>query len=71
MQRMGGVQQRCDCYVATIEKALTPDQFTELAKGAYDNREYAGADWLPNNVRSVPAISTALQTAATSCLTSA
>ncbi len=54
MERMGGVQQRCDCYVATIEKSLTPDQFTQLAKGAYDNRNYAGADWLPNNVSSIP-----------------
>jgi hypothetical protein len=70
MQRMGGVQQKCDCYVASIQQALSPDQFNVLAQGARDYAGYAG-DWLPNNVSSIPAISTALQQATVSCLTSA
>jgi hypothetical protein len=70
MQRMGGVQQKCDCYVASIEKALPPDQFNQLAQGARDYAGYSG-DWLPNNVSSIPEISTALHQATLSCLTSA
>jgi hypothetical protein len=69
MERMGGVQEKCDCYVASIEQALPPDQFARLAQGAHDNRNYAGADWLPNDVSRVPAISTALHQATVSCLT--
>ena len=71
MQRMGGVQQKCDCYVASIEKALTPDQFSQLAQGVYDNRNYSGADWLPNNISRIPAIGAALHDATASCLASA
>lgn len=71
MKRMGGVQQKCDCYVASIEKALTPEQFTQLAKGAYDNRDTLGSDWLPSNVASTPAINSALNAATSTCMSSA
>jgi hypothetical protein len=70
MQRMGGIQPKCDCYVASVEQALSPEQFKQLAQGVRDYSGYSG-DWLPNNVSSVPAISTALHQATLSCLTSA
>ena len=68
---MGGAQQKCDCYVASIERALSPDQFAQLARGVHDNRNYAGSDWLPNNISRIPAISSAIRDATASCLTSA
>lgn len=71
MKRMGGVQEKCDCYVAAIEKALAPDDFAKLAKGVRDNEDYSGADWLPSNVSRIPAISDALQAATATCLASA
>jgi hypothetical protein len=69
MQRMGGVQEKCDCYVASIEKALSPADFSQLAKGAREYEGYSG-DWLPSNVSRIPTISTALHQATLSCLTS-
>ena len=70
-QRTGGVQQKCDCYVASIEKALTPDPFSQLAPGVDENRNYAGAGWLPNKFSRIPAIGAALHDATANCLASA
>lgn len=65
-KRMGSAE-KCGCYVDTIEKTLSPDQFAALAKGAHQNRDYSGADWIPNTVRSDPAIGDALSVATQTC----
>lgn len=67
-KRMGSVE-KCGCYVDSIEKTLSPDQFARLAKGAHQNRDYSGADWLPSSIRMEPAISDALSTATQTCFT--
>lgn len=67
-KRMGSVE-KCGCYVDSIEKTLTPEQFARLAKGAHQNREYSGADWLPNTLRAEPAINDALNEATQVCFT--
>ncbi len=65
-KRMGNVQ-KCGCYVDSVQKELTPEQFAVLAEGAHQNREFAGEGWLPAKVQSDEAISTALTNATTQC----
>lgn len=69
-KRMKSVE-KCACYVDSIEQALSDDQFARLAQGAHQNRDYAGADWVPHSVRSEPAISQALDEATSACFVSA
>jgi hypothetical protein len=71
MKRMGNSQPRCDCYVGSIETALTPDEFASLAKGAYENRNFSGTDWLPGNIRANAKISGALSDATAKCMQAA
>lgn len=65
-QRMGSAE-KCSCYVDTIEKSLSPDQFAALAQGAHANRDYSGASWIPNTLRADPVISEALSEATQMC----
>lgn len=65
-KRMASVE-KCGCYVDSIEKALTPEQFATLAEGAHQNRDFAGAGWLPVKVQSDQAIAGALTAATTAC----
>lgn len=65
LDRMGGSQANCSCYVEAIEKELSPELFQRVAQGAYDNRRYSGM--VPAEVSRDPAIGSALQTATTTC----
>ncbi len=65
LDRMGGSQANCSCYVEAIERELSPELFQRVAQGAYDNRRYSGI--VPAEVSRDPAIGSALQTATTTC----
>jgi hypothetical protein len=65
LDRMGGSQTNCSCYVEAIEKELSPELFQRVAQGAYDNRRYSGM--VPAEVSNDPAIGSALQTATSTC----
>jgi hypothetical protein len=65
LDRMGGAQEKCSCYVASIEKELSPENFARVAQAAYDNRRFNGM--LPAQVSTDPAIGSAVQTATMSC----
>ncbi|MDZ4759546.1 MAG: hypothetical protein SGJ21_00550 [Alphaproteobacteria bacterium] len=70
LSRMGNSQEKCGCYVSSIEAALTPEQFARLAKAAHDNRQYSGSSWLPQSVHADTEISDALSSATATCLRS-
>jgi len=65
LDRMGGAQEKCSCYVASIEKELSPEDFARVAKAVHENRRFTGM--LPAHVSSDPAISPVVQTATMSC----
>lgn len=65
LDRMGGSQANCSCYVEAIERELSPELFQRVAQGAYDNRRYSGM--VPVALSSEPAIGSALQAATASC----
>jgi hypothetical protein len=65
LDRMGGSQANCSCYVEAIERELSPELFQRVAQGAYDNRRYSGM--VPVALSREPAIGSALQTATTAC----
>jgi hypothetical protein len=66
MQKMGGVQDRCTCYVDSVMAAVTPDQFTETARAVVDNRRFSG--FIPEAARRDSAVDSAIATATASCL---
>jgi hypothetical protein len=65
LDRMGKQQEKCSCYVDTIEKELSPEQFAAVAKGAQDNRRMSSM--LPESLMSEPAVSDAVLSATTQC----
>jgi len=64
--RMGS-QIKCGCYVDSIEKALTPEQFAQVAQGAFENRRMSGM--MPAALMSDPSIGGAIADATTACFT--
>jgi hypothetical protein len=64
--RMGS-QPKCACYVDSIEKGLSPEQFAQVAQGAFDNRRMSGM--VPSPLMADPAIGSVLADATTSCFT--
>ena len=65
LDRTGGAQEKCSCYVASIENELSPENFARVAQAAHDNRRFNGM--LPAEISSDPAIGSAVQTATMSC----
>jgi hypothetical protein len=65
LDRMGKQQEKCSCYVDTIEKELSPEQFAAVAKGAQENRRMSSM--LPESLMSQPAVSEAVLSATTQC----
>ena len=65
--RMGSAAN-CGCYVDSIEQALSPELFAQVAQGAADNRRMSGM--LHEHLMSQVAVRDALATAAKSCFTS-
>ena len=65
LDRMGNQQAKCSCYVDSIEKELTPEQFAAVAKGAQENRRMSSM--LPESLMSQPAVSDAVVNATTAC----
>lgn len=65
-QRMRSAD-KCACYIDSIEKALSAEQFARVASGAHDNRTYSGADWVPNSVRRDQVVNAALDDATRTC----
>jgi hypothetical protein len=63
-ERMGS-QTKCACYVDSIEKDLTPEQFAAVAQGAFDNRRMTGM--VPTSMMSDPTIGGVLASATTAC----
>ncbi len=63
--------EKCACYVESVEKALSAEQFARVAHGAHQNRDYSGADWVPHSIRSEREISSALDDATRACFASA
>jgi hypothetical protein len=64
--RMGS-QTKCGCYVDSIEKGLTPEQFAQVAQGAFDNRRMSGM--VPAPLMADPSIGGAIADATTACFT--
>jgi hypothetical protein len=63
-ERMGS-QAKCGCYVDSIEKDLTPEQFATVAQGAFDNRRMG--EMVPASLMSDATISSVLASATTAC----
>ena len=57
LDRMGGAEANCSCYVQALEEGLSPELFQRVAQGAYDNRRYSGM--VPVALSSDPAIGSA------------
>ena len=64
VDRMGN-QQKCSCYVDSIEKELSAEQFAAVAKGAQENRRMSAM--LPESLMSQPAVSDAMLNATNQC----
>ena len=65
MQKMGGSQAKCSCYVDSVMAGLEPDQFSKAAQAVFDNRQDVGM--VPEALQRDTVISTALNTAAKAC----
>jgi hypothetical protein len=65
LDRMGNKKEKCSCYVDTIEKELSPEQFAAVAQGALENRRMSSM--LPESLMSQTAVSEAVLSATTQC----
>lgn len=64
VDRMGN-QQKCSCYVDSIEKELSAEQFAAVARGAQENRRMSSM--LPESLMSQRDVSDAMHNATTAC----
>lgn len=65
MEKMGGSQAKCACYVKSVLAELTPDKFNKFAQGVVDNRRFAGL--MTEALENDQAISAAASNATKTC----
>src|SRR5262249_37261406 len=65
LEKMGGSQAKCACYVDSLSASLSPDQFNKTAQAVIDNRRFVGL--LPEELNRDGTIESATTTAAKTC----
>lgn len=61
-----GSAQGCACLADALEKNLTPEEFTRVAKGIDENKRYS-SDMLPSHLSNDAKIGEVFAVATTSC----
>ena|SRR6185503_14155837 len=65
LEKMGGSQTKCACYVDSLAATLSPDEFSKAAKAVVDNRRFVGL--VPEELNRDRVIESATTTAAKTC----
>ena len=65
LEKMGGSQAKCACYVDSLSAALSPDEFSKAAQAVVDNRRFVGL--VPEELNRDRVIESATTTAAKTC----
>lgn len=60
-----GSEQGCACFADALEKALTPEEFGQVAKAMDDNKRFS--DMMPGSVSSDAKLASAFTEATQSC----